>query len=254
MNMTYKYVCGGIGDFLVSLQSAIKEGTIDVYSHYPNAKDFFEPFGVTINRLDHFASVEAMRGIYIGGEPLPNHRYPVFKLPPIQTVAPFKLVIGVHIEGSDYSNNFWGALGAPTKNMSLGFMNQLIELVLKEFDVMIYVFCSPKRSQEIAHEIGENKAIKIVAYPYIWESLMHVTHCDFVIGMDSCIKTMSSILRIPTITLVGDYVDHLRDAKFITPYEQDGVMKCLRFKDINHVCPTNIIKMLEDFGIRNLLP
>ena len=47
-NMTPKYAKGGINDLLLCLQSSAQEQVIQVYSHFKNAPEIFEPFGIGI--------------------------------------------------------------------------------------------------------------------------------------------------------------------------------------------------------------
>ena len=68
----------------------------------------------------------------------------------------------------------------------------------------------------------------VVSYEAIWDSLSMVPECDAMIGVDSSMKTMASMLRIPTMTLVGDYAEPFRDTHFILPYVRAGVMRTMR--------------------------
>lgn len=241
--MTPRFAHGGIGDLLQKIESAIVEKEILLFSHYTKAPDLFAPFNVSIIRFEHYKTLEELGGFYIPGLPLENKRYANFKIPdaPFQKTA--KKVIGIHIEGSALSNNYWAARGQPGKNMTKGFLVRLLLALNGKFihnKVCFYVFCSPERKEQIQDLISSLKVVKdfkVICFDNIWESLSCVTHCDVVVGMDSCIKSFSAMLRIPTITLVGNYKDIYRDQTFLTPYVEDGVMKVVSFTDIDRIDP-----------------
>src|SRR6185369_16097669 len=56
-----KYVIGGIGDLLQTLDAAIFENKIAVFSHYLTAPEFYQPFGVKIKFERFFAAEDVIR-------------------------------------------------------------------------------------------------------------------------------------------------------------------------------------------------
>lgn len=247
-NMTPKYAKGGIGDLLLCLQSAIEEKKIQIYSHFFFAPDIFIPFGVEIVRFDFFSSMGDLANLFISGDPLPIHQHPNFTLPNAPFRRPDKKIIGIHIEGSSFSNNFWEKVGMPSKNMTHNFLIKLVKVIQSRFkEVAFYIFCHPSRSREIGQLLAPEIIgdYFIIAFPEIWKSLACVKHCDFVIGMDSAIKTMSSILYIPTLTLVGDYSDQFRDERFLTPYVIEGTMNLIYFKNIEEINLENLVEYIR---------
>lgn len=247
--MTYKYARGGIGDFLQCIESAIEEEVIDIYAHFKNAPSFFAPFDVLLNRVEYFETWEQLHSIHIPGQPLDRKFYPAFEVPTPPLERPKKIkILGIHVEGSDFSNQIWSQRGLPTKNMSREFMVSLFsELSKWREELLIYLFCSPDKAasiEEIFHKNTSND-FKVISYPFIWDSLSCVSHCDCVLGMDSSIKTMASILRIPTVVLVGDYVDEYRDSQFLNQYVSDGYMQVVKFKDINNMQPAQLFDLIK---------
>ena len=246
--MTPKYVNGGIGDLLLSLEDAVNEGAVSIFSHYPKASDVYTPFNIWINRFEKYDSLSDLNNLFIPGEPLEHKNYPKFTVPkcPIEKVG--DKIIGIHVEGSSVSNEFWKQRGQPGKNMSGDFIISLLNDLKKKFnDYQFYLFCSPASKDYLCNVVYSNLffSTKIIHCDNIWDSLSCVLHCDFVIGMDSCIKTMSALSSIPTITLVGDYQDEYRDVKFLNPYVNDGVMKLVKFKDINLVKTEEVISLIN---------
>jgi ADP-heptose:LPS heptosyltransferase len=81
----------------------------------------------------------------------------------------------------------------------------------------------------------------VIAFDDIWTSLACVAHCHCVLATDSAIKTMAAILRIPSVVLVGDYPDPFRDQVFLTPYVNDGIMRLIKFTDIDTLNPSDMV-------------
>jgi ADP-heptose:LPS heptosyltransferase len=246
MRMTPRHARGGLGDMLLSLQSAIEDRVIDVFSHFPAALSFYKPFGVTVNRFEYFSSLNELGSMSIPGEPLPRTKYPRFDIPKASIEPPNdKRVIGIHIEGSRFSNEASKQSGKPGKDMSRGFLEKLID-ALNSKDAFPYVFCSPIRRVEIGALFNENysRAFRVIAFDDIWASLACVAHCQSVLATDSSIKTMAAILQIPSLVLAADYPDPFRDEVFLTPYVRDGIMQIVKFENIDALNPCEIIQTL----------
>lgn len=249
--MTPKYVKGGIGDMLQTLESAVVERNISVYSHFAKAPDIYAPYRIKLIRFEYFKKKEDLNTIFFLGEPLTRKHYfdsyPTF---PTLAVRPKgRRILGIHIEGSEFSNNTWSKLGCPTKNMSASFLGSLFgQLSHKERQsLFIYIFCAPERTGEIGDMFAKLALnhFYVISFPNIWHSLSCVSHCDAVLGMDSSIKTMSSMLRIPTTVLVGDYEDPFRDETFLTPYINDGVMNIVKYKNIDDINPADVLNLVN---------
>lgn len=232
---------------LLSLESAIEDGIIDVFSHFPNAEEFYRPFGVTVNRFQYFSSLNEYWSMCIKSEALPRTQYPKFSLPTALVEPPEdKLVIGIHIEGSRFSNEAARGNGRPIKDMSQNFLARLIG-ALNSIEAFPYVFCSPARRLQVhaMFKKNYNRAFKVIAFDDIWTSLACVAHCHVVLATDSAIKTMAAILRIPSVVLVGDYPDPFRDDVFLTPYVTDGIMRLIKFTDIDTLNPSDMVASLR---------
>lgn len=114
--------------------------------------------------------------------------------------------------------------------MSSNFVGFLLGRLLTPSDHLL-VFCAPAEAHHLPETLGKlYSRATIVAYEDIWESLSCVTMCDFVIAVDSSVKTISSMLRIPTVTMVGDFVEPFRDRHFLEPYVRAGVMRTVRYQ------------------------
>jgi ADP-heptose:LPS heptosyltransferase len=231
---------------LLSLESAVEDRIIDVFSHFTSVEEFYRPFGVTVSRLQYFSSLNELWSLGITSEALPRTRYPRFNLPKVSVEPPNdRRVIGIHIEGSRFSNEASRQNGRPIKDMSQGFLGKLIA-ALNSNEAFPYVFCSPSRRVEVQAMFNKNysRAFKVIAFDDIWASLACVAHCHLVLATDSAIKTMAAILRIPSVVLVGDYQDAFRDEVFLKPYVSDGVMQLIRFKNMDTIDPRRIVASL----------
>jgi len=246
MKMTFRHVCGGLGDMLLSLESAIQDRVIDIFSHFQNAPAFYQPLGVTINRCEYFSSLEELGSLDRQGDPLPRTRYPKFNLPKAPIDPPSgKPIIGIHIEGSKFSNNAARSGGKPIKDMSPCFLDNLVDALNSKW-AFPYVFCSPAKYAEVSRIFREKyqHPFKVIAFEDIWASLACVGHCRCVLATDSAIKTMAAILWIPSVVLVADYPDSFRDEIFLSPYVKDGLMRIVKYRDMDALNPRNIIESL----------
>jgi ADP-heptose:LPS heptosyltransferase len=228
---------------LLSLESAVEDRIIDVFSHFRNVEEFYRPFGVTVNRFQYFASLNELWSLGMKSEALPRTKYPNFNLPKVSVEPPNdRRVIGIHIEGSRFSNEASRQNGRPIKDMSQGFLGKLID-ILNSKEAFPYVFCSPARRVEVDALFKRNygREFKVIAFDDIWTSLACVAHCHLVLATDSAIKTMAAILRIPSVVLVGDYQDPFRDEVFLKPYVSDGVMQLIRFNNMDTLDPCRIV-------------
>jgi ADP-heptose:LPS heptosyltransferase len=233
---------------LLSLESAIGDKIIDVFSHFESAEEFYRPFGVAVNRFQYFSSLNELWSIGIQSDALPRAKYPKFKLPKATIEPPDdKLVIGIHIEGSRFSNEASRQYGRPIKDMSQEFLAKLIG-ALNSKEAYPYVFCSPARRVEVEALFKKNYsgAFKVIAFGDIWASLACVAHCHSMLATDSAIKTMAAILSIPTVVLVGDYHDAFRDEVFLKPYVSDGIMQVIKFSNMDTLDPLRIVESLEE--------
>ena len=57
---------------------------------------------------------------------------------------------------------------------------------------------------------------------------------DIFVGSDSAFKTLSSMLQIPIMVWLGDYIDDMKDNTFIKPYVSDGHMEVLRYTNLKN--------------------
>jgi len=129
--------------------------------------------------------------------------------------------------------------------MNQAFLTRLIG-ALNSKEAYPYVFCSPARRVEVDALFKKNysRPFKVIAFGNIWASLACVAHCHRVLATDSAIKTMASILRIPTVVLVGDYHDAFRDEVFLKPYVSDGVMQLIKFRNMDTLDPQRIVEFI----------
>ena len=103
------------------------------------------------------------------------------------------------------------------------------DLISDHYNVM--VFGLPHEIEPIG--LIETDTVRLITHENPAKSLAYVQQCNAIIASDSGIKTMSSMLKIPTMVWLGDYQDPPRDQMFIDPYISDGVMQAFRYKDIN---------------------
>jgi ADP-heptose:LPS heptosyltransferase len=252
LNSNIYHVIGGVGDLLLSVEAATFAKEIQVFSHFSRAPDIFKPFDVNVYRFEYYRAVEELNSFYIPGSPLIRAPYwsPDIALPDPPFLKPKgKKVVGVHPTGSRLSNDFWSKRGEPIKDLSDDFLvNLLKQIKARVSDAYVYLFCAPEdkgKTIEAALKAGVENFL-IASFPDIWKSLSLVQHCDAVIGADSCIKTMSCMLKIPTMVLMGDYIDPFRDENFIDPYVKDQILYAIRFAKLEDINPETAIELFKE--------
>ena len=224
-------VKGGIGDFLQCLpfMLAHPEHEYLVASHYGRATEFFAAVGLHVEDL----SLSSLSGVpvtsrMIGADDCPRELF--FGRNPFKPIARVfsgkRPVVGIHLGGSAYSVGVENRFGFPSKVLPLVLINRLL-LANTRYDFLLF------GSSEEVSGVAEHQHLRIVCDPDATVSLSHAVECSALIGSDSAFKTMSSMLRTPTVVWIGDYKDGHRDSRFIDPYVKAGIMETFRYRNLN---------------------
>ena len=227
--MKKKLIVGGVGDILLSVDKGRKcIMGVDLWSHFPHAKELVEMLGITVNHFEYYKTPPP---------PIPGEIVEKVTMPEwVETFKDFhildapaqKKLIGIHPFGSQLSQDVWGKEGWPAKRISNEAILHIIESLQHKYDFLI--FGSQKEIDSLPVEIYTHHSVyKTTMYTNMFESLGMVTWCDAMIATDSVMKTMSAICKIPTYVFMGNYVDTYRDAFFIDPYISNGTMKVWQF-------------------------
>jgi ADP-heptose:LPS heptosyltransferase len=242
------YLRGGVGDILQSLWF-IKNNTDQeyiVHTHFDKAPDMFDYLGaknchfykfkdmdshneqVDIIKADHAKEnqddiSETPRAFYsdldFGGDS--NEIAENF----INSFSVKRNVIGIHPFRSDFAYSVYNHFNLPAKTIPVDVTKKIIN------DQNNYlIFGSKKELSEYGLQESDN--VKFVSFDNIIHSLSTVKYCNALIGLDSCFKSMSSMQRIKTICIIGDFKDETRDAMFVNQYVKDGVMKIYSAKNL----------------------
>lgn len=255
------YLRGGIGDFLQTLWFVSNNPNEEyiIHTHYDKAKEFFSSFNVNNvdvyifkNIAEHDAQVDSIVNKH--GEnstqnirEVPRAFYSKIEFDEkikeeadylVKTFQSEKPIIGIHPFGSKFSSGVHSDFNLPQKFIPAEVLKSIINT---NYNYLIY----GTESELDSYGIEESDNVKFVRFDNILKSLATVFHCSKFIGVDSCFKTMSSNLKIPTFIILGDFQDPLRDAMFINQYESDGIMKVYRLKDFEAE-KSNIIDFLSD--------
>jgi hypothetical protein len=224
---------GGLGDLLQYVTAARIARSIRAYSHYDHARSFFTRLGVEAEHVPFQANTTFLSWAEAGTELTRDYFPNLSVVPPVMPLPRDKVrILGLHPMGSGYSNTFAQRFAAPAKWMSPSFCTTLIRELRDSFDHVL-VFCSPSETLYLPALLGSVAPFAtIVAMPDVWDSLSMVQTCSAVVAVDSAIKTMASMLRIPTVTLVGDYEEPFRDRHFLHPYVRAGVMATVRYSSL----------------------
>jgi ADP-heptose:LPS heptosyltransferase len=229
---TLYYSEGGLGDTLQHLpfMMANKNAKYCMMNHYKGAKDLLKYFGIKPKHAFVYKNDdEKLR--YLEGMNLKSPMTSAIRIKYFQE-NPFpkqnilftddKPVIGIHLCGSKFSTDSYIKYGAATKTIPADIITALGHYNL-------IVFGLPEEITRLNLKPSSN--IKTISYLDPVKSLSYVAQCNAVVAADSSIKTMSSMLKIPTFVWLADHPDHFRDTVFISPYVDDGVMKIYKYKN-----------------------
>jgi len=230
--MTLFYSEGGVGDTLQHLPFILANPKANYcfLNHYSGAKELWKYLkikpkfvGRYKNDEEKLAFLDGM-GLKEPMEAIPRMQY--FNQNPFPKQKPLfdngRPTVGLHLCGSKYSTDNYIKHGAITKTIPADII-----FALDHYNLII--FGLPEEITRLNIKPSSNR--KFVSYLDIAKSLSYVEQCDAMVAADSSIKTMSSMLKIPTFVWLSDQPDHFRDAVFISPYVNDGVMKIYKYKN-----------------------
>jgi len=234
-NSPLVYIEGGIGDFLqilpILLVNKHQKFRYLICSHFKGTKELLRMFGIKPQYFIEYTHddekgsklvalnikeplIMCPRAFFIDRSPFKPSK-PVFKND--------RKTIGVHLNGSKNAKEARIKEGKVQKELPPKIVNDLAQ----EYNVLL--FGLPEEIQ--ATNLEQSDHIKFITYLDVAKSLSYITQCDAVVASDSSIKTMSSMIRIPTFVWMGDYIDVFRDQWFITPYVNDGCMETFVYKN-----------------------
>lgn len=233
-------ICGGVGDFLQHLPYMLnnKSNNYTIITHFPKAKDFFETIGLQVEKIYIFsdrseeksivASISKEMNVYRCPRNLFMEKSPFFPETPIFTNH-YPLV-GLHAGGSSYAVNKEIKSGNVPKTLPKSYIDGLLK-ELGKLDVNVIFF--GMKSEIESFDISENEKLKLSCHEEITKSLSVVSQCNAFVGSDSAFKTMSSMLKIPTIVLCSAPKNNFRDRMFIDPYIKHQVMSAFKYTNFS---------------------
>jgi ADP-heptose:LPS heptosyltransferase len=131
-------------------------------------------------------------------------------------------ILGLHPFGSKIANDYWGSLGEPIKSIDIECINHIVNRLVDDYNIVI--FGTKEELDSIKFSV--NTDLVTLTYTTIADSFALVSQCKGVIATDSAIKTMASVLKIPSYVYIGAYSDPYRDhGPFLKPYVQDSIME-----------------------------
>jgi ADP-heptose:LPS heptosyltransferase len=199
-----------------------------VASHNDCIPEFFRSLGISVEELSLGrlkGAKNCPRTLFLNNNPFPRQD-PIF--------TDRRPVIGVHLGGSGYSISVEKRFGFPSKALPL---RVLVGLVLKASQYNFLLFGSVDELDQFG--LKESPRLRLVRNEDISVNLSHIAECSGFVGSDSAFKTMSAMLRIPTVVWIGDYRDDNRDDNFINPYVTAGVVSAFRYKDLRRYAEVN---------------
>jgi len=229
-------ISGGIGDFLQCIDVAVclpSTFKVVVVTHFKGAEKFFAPFCDTKNYdFIYFDDLSSYSEVMSSLDKSNLINCPRSKF--METAFPYEVqspfdndneIIGIHPFGSGFAKNAYNQLNFPEKRIS----KECVEKIIKP-DKNYLIFGSEKESLEFDN-LKDLTNVCVAAHPDIWASLSHIQLCKKVIAVDSSVKTMALVKKIPTYLIVGDFSDETRDKFFINPYLDSEYLQVFRTKD-----------------------
>lgn len=247
-DMKKVYIRGGIGDFLQSF-GIIQQNPHDeylVHTHFKDAKRifdflgaknakfyFFDDFDSHNNQVeiimkencpdgDQSKVTEAKRLFY--GNFQFSFESEEMSLAAYETFEKEQTVIGIHPFRSEFAMSVYDDHKLPAKTMPSNLVKKIIK---PEYNYFIF----GKKEDFENYDLNESDNVKFISFKNILTSLNTIKYCNKFIGIDSCFKTMSSMQKIPTFCIIGDFQDSIRDAFFINEYVRQGDMKAFKLSD-----------------------
>ena len=239
------YVRGGLGDFLQCSWFIKNNSTKEfiIHTHFKQAELFFKNIGIENCSFYYFDNIEEHDSqvdkiVENHGEnstknvrECPRSFYSDidFSQSSKDEAKAFSQrfdnnnpIIGIHPFGSNFSSDTYSKFDLPPKYIPSDIVNEIIK---DDFNYIIF------GSESELKDYGVKESKNVAHTNMNVESCLELVKlCYKFIGTDSAFKTMSSMIRIPTICVLGDFNDEIRDQYFINQYEKDGVMKVYRLK------------------------
>jgi len=242
------YIRGGVGDFLQCFWFAKNNLNKEfiVHTHFKQAESFFKDLGLEKSSFYYFNNIqehdeqvdkiltdhgenstanirECPRAFYSDIEFSEESKNKAEAF--CERFKNKKPIIGIHPFGSGFSTDTYSKFNLPQKYIPSKIVKHIIN---DEYNYIIF----GSKSELDSYGLEESENVLHTDMD-IQSCLELVKKCFKFIGTDSCFKTMSSMCRIPTYCILGDFQDEIRDQYFINQYELDNVMHVCRIKDIN---------------------
>jgi hypothetical protein len=237
---SYLLVMGGVGDFLQCLPYMLnnRSNNYVVCTHFKNANLFFDTLKINIKHFYFYSNYPELGASRI----LLRNLGKVYRCPRnlFFTESKFPLftpktcfennypTLGVHFSRSQFRLIDETNRNALQSFLPLSFIRLLME-DLSKLNINVILFGTQKEIK--SYGLRQNNKLKFANHKNIVNNLSLVPQCDVFLGSDSVFKSMSSMLRIPTMLLKANTNENFGSRMFIDPYIKEGVMYKLVYKN-----------------------
>jgi hypothetical protein len=217
---------GGIGDILQHLPFMLENKSFRyiVVSHFYGVNVLLKNLGI-VNYETYIFNSPSEANLIIKNL---HKKYSLFHCPraiffdknPFQARESFRsipaeIIIGLHVSASN--------LGLD-KVLPNTLVNKIVDEILRR-EYRLMIFCTKNEQKKMFSNAIKQKRIEFVCNNEIIRSLSRVCECDFFIGSDSVFKTMSSMIKIPTLVILPiKKINTFRDRMFLDPYVKSKIM------------------------------
>jgi hypothetical protein len=236
---------GGIGDILQYMPFILENKSLRyiVLTYFRDAPNFFFKLGVSNCQFIFYSN----RYEYSNYNRLLNSKKNTYQCPRdiFFTSLPFKglkekfidtnrKLVGLHFNSSQINL---------IHTIPIQLQLSLIKMLVKEkFNVIVF-------SSDNEYKVMGKIKSKFVRYSHdlnLLKNLAKVIHCDFFIGSDSAFKTMSSMLKIPTIVIYpNNKMSSFGQRMFFKPYTRENILSIFFLKEINSEMMNKLLILIQ---------
>jgi hypothetical protein len=236
---------GGIGDILQYLPFVLENKKLHyvVLTYFKDARNFFVSLGVKNCKFIYYESREdyskynkllntqkntyqCPRSIFFKSHPFGGIKKILFDNK--------RKTIGLHFNSSQMNQ---------INTFPIGLQTKLIKMLIKDKFNLI-VFSSKNEFKKM--KIIKSRFIKYSHDLDLIKNLARVNNCDIFIGSDSAFKTMSSMLKIPTIVIIpNDQTSSFTKRMFFEPYTKKNILSIFLLKVTNNKKMNNLLISIQ---------
>jgi ADP-heptose:LPS heptosyltransferase len=167
----------------------------------------------------------------------------------IKSLGESRRVIAIHMFGSPFSNYYLSTVrGVGQKDLEYSKWNYIVKALLSEAQKNTVLALGNEKDAELIDKwlssIEDERFLNIAGKFSITTVVEIIRASNIVVAVDSAIKSISLALKVPTIVLINDHDDVIRDLKFIKPYEESNESKISVIRSANKLTLDKLVNLI----------